>query len=117
MSREIPPILWGQLMSPIGARMVLIKQGTKYAHLLFMDGNSVVKKLMPLFDLKHFKEVYNSDDELHKIKGITRRLLGRNSVSGGKWEMTRAVRTMLKDILELESTQRGSNHEEANPKD
>jgi len=101
MTVQPKPILWGRLHGKEGYRMVLLKQGTKYAHILFMDGGTILKRIMPLDEMRYFKEYLNSTDQLSKVKRMARRFMGRNSMSKQKWEMSGGARKLLLEIANL----------------
>ena len=93
------PYLAGSFYFDDGVRAVLIKQGTKYIHCLYLEGCELRKARLPNGDLKYLTETANSNDNLKEIKRIAKILRGKNSLSGSRRHMTKAVKEIINEIL------------------
>lgn len=97
-----PKYVYGTHRFDDGVRPVLMKRGTKYYTAICVDSNWLFKRHIPFCDERYFKEIANSDDNLAKIKVVARFLKGRSKLTGLKREMTKAIKTILKEMLAYE---------------
>jgi len=100
-----PKYLFGVYYFEDGVRPVLMWRGVKYFHAIYIDSVTLLKRYVLFDELKYFKELGNSNENLKGIKRVARYMIGPNKCCGIRREMIKATRKILKDCIAYEDTE------------
>ena len=101
--KRLPIALYGRMAFEDGRRPVLLFRTRNCFQSLYIDSNSVFKRIVPFNEEKYFTEYANSTDPvgLRKIKRIARFMKNKSILTGLPREISKTNRKIIREILAL----------------